>query len=368
MASVPGSFLRCQCAEPHHGGSETLQEAPRRREPLRLSLSRRVEDYLLAKQASGRRPATIDCYRVRLGRLVAFLDDPLVASVSAADLRQWLVFLKLGRKRTTTGIYVEGHRVAACGFFSWLVRDGRLKRSPMAGVDRFLADRPPIRTLTRDEIRLLLQCQPNSRTGARNRVMLAFMYDTGIRVAELVRLRLGDVDVAAGQVRIQGKNRSVDTVPLSSALCAELAAYLQGSRFGSESSPTSAFFTSRSGGAASTNAIRLVMRRTKIRAGLDAKRVSPHVVRASAATHFAAAGVSAFGVQRFLRHRTASMSQRYVDLAALDLARLHEYASPFQRLTDGNWLGRTEVAPGPGIASRRLPPTNLKADTCVRAG
>jgi integrase/recombinase XerD len=205
----------------------------------------------------------------------------------------------------------------------------------MIGVSRFLADRPPVRTLTRHEIGSLLRCQSSSRTGRRNRAMLAFMYDTGVRAAELVRLRLEDVDVAAGHAQIQGKNRSVDTIPLSRALRGELAAYLQGLRFGSQSAPTSPFFTSRSGGAASTNAIRLWMRRTKVRAGLDGKRVSPHVVRASAATHFAAAGVSAFGVQRFLRHRTASMSQRYVDVAALDLAQLHADASPFQRLAEG---------------------------------
>ena len=160
------------------------------------------------------------------------------------------------------------------------------------------------------------------------------MYDTGVRVAELVRLRLEDVDVGAGQARIHGKNRFVDTVPLSNPLCEGLADYLQESRFGTQDSPASAFFTSRGGGPASTNAIRLWMRRTRIRAGLDGKRVSPHVVRASAATHFAAAGASAFGVQRFLRHRTASMSQRCVDVAALDLAQLHARASPFQRLIE----------------------------------
>jgi integrase/recombinase XerD len=75
------------------------------------------------------------------------------------------------------------------------------------------------------------------------------------------------------------------------------------------------------------------MRRMKRKLNLDGKRVSPHVIRASAATHFAAAGASAFGVQRFLRHRTPTMSQRYVDLASLDFAQLHAEASPLQAIT-----------------------------------
>ncbi len=296
------------------------------------SVSRLVEDYLLAKEASGRAQATLDCYRVRLGRLVAFLGDPAAKSITATDLRRWLIALKAGRVRPTTGVYVEGHRRVAEGLFTWAVDEGRLTRSPMSGVDRFRGDRPPIRTLTPQEIATLLAQRPDTKTGRRNRAMLAFMYDTGVRAAELVRLRLEDVDLGAGEARIHGKNRRIDTVPLSPALRSELQAYTRRDR-PSPSSATTAFFVSRSGSAVTTNAIRLWMRRAKASAGLQGKRVSPHVIRASAATHFAASGVSAFGVQRFLRHRTPTMSQRYVDLGSIDFARLHASASPLQQLS-----------------------------------
>src|SRR6266849_4117123 len=87
-------------------------------------ISRLVEDYLLAKEASGRAPATLECYRVRLGRLVVFLGDPSVRSITATDLRRWLIALKAGRVRPTTGVYVEGHRRVADGLFTWAVREG----------------------------------------------------------------------------------------------------------------------------------------------------------------------------------------------------------------------------------------------------
>ncbi len=295
-------------------------------------LSTVVGEYLLAKEASGRAPATLDCYRIRLGRLVAYLGDPRVQSITATDLRRWLIALKAGRVRPTTGVYVEGHRAVAEGLFTWAVGEGRLTRSPMSGVDRFRGDRPPIRTLTRQEVATLLAQQPDTAMGRRNRAMLAFMYDTGVRAAELVRLRLEDVDLGAGQARIHGKNRRVETVPLSPSLLPVLEAYLRRDRPHARAA-TAAFFLSRSGSALTTNAIRLWMRRAKVPAGLEGKRVSPHVIRASAATHFAASGVSAFGVQRFLRHRTPTMSQRYVDLGSIDFARLHASASPFQQLS-----------------------------------
>ena len=309
---------------------QAIRTRQRRRANPRLSGV--VEDYLLAKEASGRAPATLDCYRVRLGRLVAFLADPAVTSITATDLRRWLIALKAGRVRPTTGVYVEGHRGVAEGLFTWAVSEGRLTRSPMSGVDRFRGDRPPIRTLARQEIAALLAQQPDTTIGRRNRAMLAFMYDTGVRAAELVRVRLEDVDLGAGQARIYGKNRRVDTVPLSPALRSVLLAYVRRDR-SRASAATTAFFVSRDGSAVTTNAIRLWMRRAKGPAGLEGKRVSPHVIRASAATHFAASGVSAFGVQRFLRHRTPTMSQRYVDLGSIDFARLHASASPFQQLS-----------------------------------
>ena len=303
----------------------------RQRKRASPSLSRLVEEYLLAKEASGRAQATLDCYRIRLGRLVTFLGDPAVNAITPTDVRRWLIALKSGRLRPTTGVYVEGHRAVAEGLFTWAVGEGRLTSSPMSGVERFRGDRPPIRTLTRQEVAVLLAQQPDTAMGRRNRAMLAFMYDTGVRGAELVRLRLEDVDLDAGQAHIRGKNRRVETVPLSPALRSLLLAYLRGDRSGA-SNATAAFFLSRDGSAVTTNAIRLWMRRAKVPAGLEGKRVSPHVIRASAATHFAASGVSAFGVQRFLRHRTPTMSQRYVDLGSLDFAQLHADASPLQRL------------------------------------
>ncbi|HZQ49001.1 MAG TPA: tyrosine-type recombinase/integrase [Candidatus Dormibacteraeota bacterium] len=179
----------------------------------------------LPKEASGRSPTTIDCYRIRLGRLVAHLGDVPPARIRADDLRGWLLALKRGTARPTSDTYVEGHRLVADGLFTWAVREGYLRPSPMGGVERFRADRPPIRKLTRDEVARLMRECADTPTGRRNRAILAFLYDTGVRAAELARLTLGDVDLHPAQARIRGKNRRVETVPISPALVTELARY-----------------------------------------------------------------------------------------------------------------------------------------------
>jgi integrase len=152
-----------------------------------------------------------------------------------------------------------------------------------------------------------------------------------MRAAAIVRLRREDVDVGAGQARIQGKNRRIDTVPLSPALRSDLLAYLGRDRPHSSDAydgvlPVAVWIGSDDERDPPLDATGERPCRTRRRACLTACH------RASATTHFAASGVSAFGVQRFLRHGTPTMSQRYVDLGSIDFARLRASASPLQRL------------------------------------
>ncbi len=298
-----------------------------------LSTRQLLAGFVLALTAAGRAGGTLDWYQHRVGRMVRDLGDGPADAITTEQLRHWLIALKAGRTgRPTSDVYVEGHRKAAASLFTWAVRERHLKRSPMANVDRYRVTRPEIRTLTRDDVALLLSQQPSSPEGLRNRAVLALMYDTAIRVGELVRLRLEDVDLETGEARVIGKNRRVETVPLSPKLRAILWTYIHRARPRELFAGTGHLFVSRGGDALTTNAVRLWMRRAKEHAGLAGKRVSPHVIRATAATHFAANGATAFEVQRFLRHRTRAMSERYVDLAQIDLSRQHAIASPLQRL------------------------------------
>ena len=96
-----------------------------RRTRLHSTLGASVDEFLVAKRASGRAAATVDCYRVRLGRLTSFLGEQALESVTPSELRGWLLSLKRGlRGRPTTGVYVEGHRLVASVFFDWAVARG----------------------------------------------------------------------------------------------------------------------------------------------------------------------------------------------------------------------------------------------------
>lgn len=317
------------------GALRTVGRSSRRR-LARLSTAELLDGYLLSKRASGKAPATIETARTRIGRMIRALGDPTASEIHVDDVRQWLVAMKQGRTgRPTSDVYVENHRKEAAAFFTWAVRERHLSRSPMATIEKYRVTRPAIHTLTREEIALLIDQQPDTHEGMRNAAILAFMYDTAVRVGELVKIRLEDVDLAAAQVRIEGKNRRVESVPISPKLRSILWTYISRARPRELFAGTAQLFVARDGGPVTTNAVRLWMRRAGDRAHIVDKRVSPHVIRASAATHFAANGVSAFGVQRFLRHRTSTMSQRYVDLSQIDFERQYAAASPLQHLKRG---------------------------------
>jgi integrase/recombinase XerD len=293
---------------------------------------------VLAKTADNRAPATIETIEKRCGRMVAFVGaDRDLRSVTVDELRRWIVQMKQGQRgRPTSDIYVEDHRKEAAAFFNWCVAERHVAHSPMELMEPFKITKTPVRTMRRIEIKQLLDLQRETREGIRNRAILSFLYDTGIRVGELARVKLEDVDFDQGIARVHGKTREIDEVPLSPALRAILWKYVHVARPPELFAEGAPLFVSRRGAAVTTNAVRQWMRRAKIKAGIDARtRVSPHVVRASAATHFAVDGASEFMVQRFLRHKDPSMSRKYVKVAELELARQHAIASPLSKLPRG---------------------------------
>lgn len=264
-----------------------------------------------------------------------YLGDPDAAAITTTDLRRWLVSVKEGDRKPTTDVYVEGHRVAADVMFTWAVGDGVLPKSPMTLVEAFKIDVADVKTLTREEVLLLMNTQPeNTHEGIRNRTIMALLYDTGLRVGELVRIAVEDVDLREGTIRVMGKGRRVETVPLSATMRAMLWRYIKRTRPRGLFADAGRLFVSRAGDPLSPNAVNLWMRRAKMRAGLTG-RVSPHTFRHSFGTEYIKNGGDAISLQRILRHRTPDMTRRYVHLASSDVAARHADASPLSRLMKG---------------------------------
>jgi len=305
------------------------------------ALSEVVASYLLAQRARNRTEQTIRFLRQRLVRLTQLVHDAPPAAIQAETVRAALLGVKCTRRdrlaRPISSRYVHQHHAVWRGFFNWCVREGILEASPMLRVAAPTVDEDEIAIFTAADVRALIATQDH-RTfeGARNRAVMALLYDTGMRVGELVQLDRADVDLAAAVIHVRkGKSRRARRAPLSPKMRLLLRRYLdhwhRPALFPELDPPR--LFTDRRGRALATNAVRQWMRRAGRAAGISTVRVSPHTWRHTFATEYLRNGGTESGLQIILGIRHRSVLDRYVHLVQTEFAaRQHRKASPLARL------------------------------------
>lgn len=176
--------------------------------------------------------------------------------------------------------------------------------------------------LSYDEVeRLLTAPNPRTKLGLRDRAMLEFMYATGLRVSEVAGIRLGDIDFAAGFLRIVGKGNKERIVPVGSKAIEWLNRYRDEVRPAlARGNMVAQVFISTRGAAISPKTIWYLIKRHARRAGI-AKPISPHTLRHSFATHLLDNGGDLRVIQEMLGHSDISTTQIYT---SLDQGRLKE--------------------------------------------
>lgn len=175
--------------------------------------------------------------------------------------------------------------------------------------------------LSVDEVLLLLR----SFTCRKYRVFFSMMYATGLRVSEACRLKTSDIDAERGVIRVIGKGDHERLVTLSDRLVTILRAY-----WVAERPPKPWLFASKRGNQLSDKTARQALHRATIKAGLD-KRVTPHILRHSFATHLLEGGTDIRIIQVLLGHASIKSTQRYVQVSAKLIAGAD---SPLDKLVD----------------------------------
>lgn len=216
-----------------------------------------------------------------------------------------------------------GRKLAAIRtFFKFLVREGEIPRNPAAGIRAPKPARPLPRAMSVDEVDRFF-----SRNGAmstRDRAIFELLYSSGLRVGELTSLKVEDVDLGNGWVRVVGKGNKERYVPVGSKACQALHAYLP-LRASLEVDATGAMslgrlFLNSRGGPLSSRSVRRILKAYLDAAGI-ARDVSPHAFRHSFATHMLQGGADLRSIQELLGHSGLSTTQRYTNA---DLGRLME--------------------------------------------
>jgi len=251
-----------------------------------------------------------------------------VARETIQAYRQWLL------SRSYTPHTLHAKLIGVSRFFEHLEMVGALLINPCTGLRLPpLGDRLPLGVLTREEARRILDA-PDVKTlaGLRDKAILEVFYSTGLRLAELARLTVFDVDLRHGFVRVNnGKGGQDRVVPLGAKAVECVREYLAQARahwIHGESRPHLWLGSIAPHGALKAQAIQAMVRHYGRAAGVP---VTPHLWRHTCATHLVANGANLASVQRLLGHRSLRTTQRYARVAANEVRAMHAKSHPRAR-------------------------------------
>ena len=214
-------------------------------------------------------------------------------------------------------------------FYAYLIREGAVRANPAVDVRAPKQARRLPQTLDADQMGRLLDLEVQTPLDARDLAMMELFYSSGLRLAELVQLDLGQVDLADRTVRVLGKGSKTRIVPVGSKALAALGAWLK-ERPQLASPQTQALFVARNGGRLGARAVQLRVAAAARRQGLP-MGMHPHLFRHSFATHLLESSQDLRGVQELLGHADISTTQVYTHLDFQHLARIYDKAHPRAR-------------------------------------
>ncbi|MGA7992705.1 MAG: tyrosine recombinase XerC [Thermoanaerobaculia bacterium] len=270
-----------------------------------------------------------------LGRFARFLSTVFfsrpLASVSASDVdalavRSYLAHLRAeGLAKASIGRHLSALRT----FFAFLKREGQVAVNPAKAIATPRRERILPRTLSVAEAGSVVEAKGrDGALGARDRALLELLYATGLRVSEVVALKLDDVDLASRQVRTVGKGRKERIVPFGRAAGDAVKAWLK-ERAGMHPAAKDAayVFLNVHAGRLTDRSVRRILDRAVLAANVS-RHASPHALRHSFATHLLAAGADLRSIQELLGHASLSTTQKYTHLDAERLLEVYRKSHP----------------------------------------
>lgn len=309
-------------------------------QPIAVEAGRYL-DHLTVER--GLSPNTLSAYRRDLGRYVAFLERRGVsapADVDEATIRSFLASLSASTygedERPYRATSVARTISAVRSFHRFLLREGAAERDPATAVRQPKLPRSLPRPLPVDEVARLLEApEEGTPVGLRDRALLELLYGSGLRVSELVGLDVDDVDLEEGAVRVLGKGGKEREVPVGRFGREAVEAYLTRARPAFVAAASrGALFLNRRGGRLTRQSVNRMLAAQVKAAGIE-RRVTPHSLRHSFATHLLEGGADVRVVQELLGHASVATTQVYTLVTEEHLREVYYSSHPRARRGSG---------------------------------
>jgi integrase/recombinase XerC len=309
--------------------------APRPSE--KRGLIQQFQHYLaLEKNAS---PHTCRCYRKDLEGFEDFLKSSgmylnsagrvEIEKVDRMAIRKYMSFLHRKNKKSSIARKISTLR----SFFKYLIREQVISSNPAKSVSSPKVEKTLPTTLTVDEAFRLMESpegnaekssEASRQNSVRDRAILELLYSSGLRVSELVGLNLNQLDSDLGIVRVMGKGRKERIVPVGVKAIDALRVYLEARAGRTGEDP---LFINLAGGRLTARTVGRLIKKYTRHSGIF-RKVSPHSLRHTFATHLLDAGADIREIQEMLGHSSLSTTQRYTHVSMGKLMEVYDKAHP----------------------------------------
>lgn len=290
-----------------------------------------VRAFLLHLQNKNYSPHTLKSYREDLELYLLFLTKRKQTEVRHFTLPVIRAFLaeQSGERLARNSVL---RKIAALrSFAKYLLEQGRLERNPFKLLSAPKREKLLPKFLTQKETeRLLDTAAHNERFAARNAALFELMYSSGLRRSEVTALKVADVDFFNGVVKVFGKGAKERLVPVTDAALAALTTYLAGRK---NYQPQDALFLNKNGAPLTGDGLAYIFKNTAVASHL-ARKVTPHSLRHSFATHLLNNGCDLRSLQEMLGHQSLAATQVYTHVSLDKLKRVYAQAHPKNKEQD----------------------------------
>jgi len=309
-------------------------------------LTELIEYYEVCNRCESKSPRTISWYSANLNQFLNYLKSyNLPASIDAIDikvLREYVLYL-FKRKRfpgkkhngndpgTLSPLSVHGHVRTLKAFFNWLLNEELIDKNPAKQLKPPKVPKTLVSILSDKEIAIIMNSFSQfNPLDMRNQTILMLLIDTGIRIGEAIGLKLDDLYLNDGYIKVFGKGQRERIVPIGNNVQKAIHRYLFRFRQNPASLDINNVFLSMHRRLMSDNSMKLMFRRLAEKTGV--KRLHAHLCRHTFATKFLSNGGDIFTLQKILGHSTLEMVRRYSNLNSDHVRAQHQRFSPMDRL------------------------------------
>ena len=309
------------------------------------NLAELTDYYELCNRSEGKSPKTVQWYTMNLKQFRKYLQcrslPETIDQIDIKILREYILYLQRRQRYEGSGVTppqkgplasatVHGHVRTIRAFYSWLVREELVSHNLGKALKPPKILKKLITTLSDDEISSIMAgLNSNMPMDFRNQTIFEILFDTGLRISELINLRMEGLHLNEGFIKVVGKGNKERLVPLGTNAQKTLNKYLFRFRPTPASQEITNVFLSAEGYPMTVNSMKLMFNNLAKRANVP--RLHAHLCRHTFATRYLINGGNVFALQQILGHSTLDMVRNYINLASSPIAYQHQMFSPLDR-------------------------------------